>query len=54
MAYVWHRRIALGGELLRASGLTMHLNQRLLDFIAFFNRTAKPFKWTYTGRPLCV
>jgi hypothetical protein len=30
------------------------LNQRLLDFIAFFNQTAKPFKWTYTGRPLCA
>jgi len=30
------------------------LNQRILDFIAFFNRTAKPFKWTYTGRPLCA
>lgn len=30
------------------------LKQRILDFIAFFNRTAKPFKWTYTGRPLCA
>jgi len=30
------------------------LNQRVLDFITFFNRTAKPFKWTYTGRPLCA
>lgn len=30
------------------------LTQRILDFIAFFNRTAKPFKWTYTGRPLCA
>ena len=29
------------------------LRQRLLDFIAYFNRTmAKPFRWTYTGRPL--
>jgi transposase len=28
------------------------LRQRLLDFIAFFNKTAKPFKWTYAGRPL--
>lgn len=28
------------------------LRQRLLDFIAFFNRTAKPYKWTYKGRPL--
>ncbi len=29
------------------------LQQSLLDFIDFFNKTmAKPFKWTYTGRPL--
>ena len=29
------------------------LRQRLLDFISYFNRTlAKPFKWTYRGRPL--
>jgi len=31
---------------------TDELRQRLLDFIAFFNKTAKPFKWTYAGRPL--
>lgn len=31
---------------------TQDLRQRLLDFIAFFNKTAKPFKWTYAGRPL--
>jgi transposase len=31
------------------------LQQRLLDFIAYFNQTmAKPFKWTYTGRPLAA
>ena len=29
------------------------LHQRILDFIDYFNKTmAKPFKWTYTGRPL--
>jgi hypothetical protein len=29
------------------------LKQRILDFIAYFNGVfAKPFKWTYTGRPL--
>ena len=29
------------------------LKQRLLDFIDYFNRTfAKPFRWTYTGRPV--
>jgi putative transposase len=36
----------------RASFLsTADLRQSLLDFIAFFNQTAKPFKWTYKGRP---
>jgi len=29
------------------------LKERLLAFIAYFNRTfAKPFRWTYTGRPV--
>lgn len=29
------------------------LRQRILAFIAYFNKTmAKPFKWTYAGRPL--
>ena len=29
------------------------LKQRLLDFIDYFNRTfARPFRWTYTGRPI--
>ena len=29
------------------------LRQRILNFIDYFNKTmAKPFKWTYTGRPL--
>jgi transposase len=29
------------------------LRQRILDFIAYFNQTmAKPFRWTFTGRPL--
>jgi transposase len=29
------------------------LGERMLAFIAYFNRVlAKPFKWTYTGRPL--
>ncbi len=29
------------------------LRQRVLQFIAYYNRTAAPFKWTYKGRPLC-
>ena len=38
----------------RASFLSvMELRQRLLAFIEYFNKTmAKPFKWTYMGRPL--
>ncbi len=28
------------------------LQARILAFIEYFNKTAKPFKWTYTGRPL--
>ena len=32
---------------------TDDLKQRLLDFIDYFNRTfARPFRWTYTGRPV--
>jgi hypothetical protein len=31
------------------------LPEKILAFIDYFNRTmAKPFKWTYTGRPLNV
>ncbi len=29
------------------------LRQRILQFIAYDNRTAAPFKWTDKGRPLC-
>ena len=31
------------------------LRQRILNFIDYFNKTmAKPFKWTFTGRPLII
>ncbi len=34
---------------------TEELKERLLDFIDYFNRVlAKPFKWTYTGKPLAA
>jgi DDE superfamily endonuclease len=34
---------------------TEELRQRLLAFIDYFNRTmAKPYRWTYKGRPLTV
>lgn len=37
----------------RASFTTVdELAQRIRAFISYFNETAKPFKWTYTGRPL--
>jgi len=30
-----------------------YLQHQVLAFIAYFNRTmAKPFKWTYQGKPL--
>jgi transposase len=29
------------------------LRERILAFVAYFNQTAAPFKWTYKGRPLC-
>ena len=28
------------------------LRCKVLAFIAYFNQTAKPFRWTFTGRPL--
>lgn len=34
---------------------TVDLKTRILDFIAYFNRTiAKPFQWTYKGKALAV
>jgi hypothetical protein len=30
------------------------LRERILAFVAYFNQTAKPFRWTYTGRPLTM
>lgn len=34
---------------------TEELRDRILAFIAYFNRTmAKPFKWTYAGKPLQI
>ena len=42
-------------RLLKRASFTsiQELQQRIRDFIDYFNQTmAKPFKWTYTGRPL--
>ncbi len=44
-------------KLLRRGSFTSidDLRSQVLDFIAYFNRTmAKPFKWTYLGKPLHV
>jgi transposase len=44
-------------RLLKRAGFksTEELRNRILAFIDYFNRTmAKPFKWTYAGRPLRI
>ena len=44
-------------KLLRRGNFTStdDLRDKVLNFIAYFNRTmAKPFKWTYQGKPLCA
>lgn len=44
----------LARRLLKRASFTStdELRQRILAFIAYFNRHAKPFRWTYTGRAL--
>jgi hypothetical protein len=43
------RRVLKRGSFASADAL----GERLMEFIAYFNRVlAKPFKWTYKGRPL--
>jgi hypothetical protein len=57
----WRNQIAiwlaiLTRKLLRRGSFlsTDDLIARVLAFIAYYNRTmAKPFKWTYQGKPLC-
>jgi hypothetical protein len=47
----------VGRRVLRRGNFTSvtALKQRLLDFINYFNRTfARPFRWTYTGRPVAA
>ena len=49
---IWFR-ILIRRLLKRASFIsTDDLRQRILAVIDYFNQTAKPVKWTYTGRPL--
>ncbi len=45
----------IGRRVLRRGNFTSlaAMKDRILDFIEYFNRTfAKPFRWTYTGRPV--
>jgi len=45
------RRVIKGGNFTSVADL----REKILAFIDYFNRTlAKPFKWTFTGRPLNV
>jgi hypothetical protein len=42
------RRLLKRGEFASVSELV----EQIMAFIAEYNRTAKPFRWTYDGRPL--
>ena len=45
----------LARRLLKRASFTSvaDLRQRMIAFMDYFNKTmAKPFKWTYAGRPL--
>jgi transposase len=33
---------------------TEDLARQLIGFIEDYNKTAKPFAWTYAGKPLCI
>ena len=51
----WFR--ILGRRVIKRGSFTSEsdLREKILAFSDYFNRTlAKPFKWTYTGRPLKV
>ena len=43
-----HRRAIARGSFASLEAL----KERLLSFIDYFNRIRKPFRWTYTGRPV--
>jgi hypothetical protein len=48
---IWVRRVLRRGNFTSVEDL----RERILAFITYFNQTmAKPFKWTYKGRPLTV
>lgn len=47
---IMERRLLRHGEFESVENLT----QRIIEFINAYNRSAKPFRWTYAGRPLKV
>ena len=47
---IMQRRLLRSGEFASVEDLTA----RIIEFINDYNRKAKPFKWTYAGRPLKV
>lgn len=47
---IMQRRLLRSGEFASVDDLT----RRIIEFINDYNRNAKPFKWTYAGRPLQV
>ena len=47
---IMQRRLLRSGEFASVDDLT----RRIIEFINDYNRNAKPFKWTYAGRPLPV
>lgn len=47
---IMQRRLLRSGEFASVDDLT----RRIIEFINDYNRKAKPFKWTYAGRPLMV
>ena len=57
----WLNQIELWFSILTRRALTRGnfpsiaaLRERILAFIAYYNQTAKPFQWTYAGRPLVI
>lgn len=44
------RRVIKRGNFLSVDDL----RAKILAFVEYFNRSAKPFRWTYTGRPLQI
>jgi transposase len=47
---IMERRLIRHGEFTSAQDLT----DRIIAFINDYNRRAKPFRWTYDGRPLKI